>query len=66
MNSTLSRFENFVTCNAVHPGIVNTNLYRHLHWATKILLQPIASRFFMVSFLPQIIQIPKYWYINKI
>ncbi|XP_060067663.1 dehydrogenase/reductase SDR family member on chromosome X-like [Ylistrum balloti] len=31
-----------VSINAVHPGIVNTPLYRHVHWGIKWLLDVVA------------------------
>ena len=49
LNRTFQRFENFVTCNAVHPGIANTNLYQHIHWTIQMILRPIAKYLFMVS-----------------
>ncbi|XP_069130765.1 polyprenol dehydrogenase-like isoform X2 [Argopecten irradians] len=32
-----------VSINAVHPGIVNTPLYRHVHWGIKWLLDLVAK-----------------------
>ena len=29
VNKTFQHFGNHVTCNAVHPGIVSTNMYQH-------------------------------------
>ena len=49
LNRTFQRFENFVTCNGVHPGIANTNLYQHIHWTIQMILRPIAKYLFIVS-----------------
>ncbi|XP_020385401.2 dehydrogenase/reductase SDR family member 13 [Rhincodon typus] len=35
-----------VTCYSVHPGLVNTEVFRHMKFLVKILLIPLAALFF--------------------
>ncbi len=49
LDRTFQRLGNCITCNAVHPGIVNTPLYRHIHWSIALFLRPIAQHLFLVG-----------------
>ncbi|OWF43787.1 dehydrogenase/reductase SDR family member on chromosome X-like [Mizuhopecten yessoensis] len=42
LDTKLRRDTSKVSINAVHPGIVNTPLYRHVHWGIKWLLDFVA------------------------
>lgn len=42
--------ENYkVTANVLHPGVVRTSLYRHVHWSIKWLLDVVAILLYKVS-----------------
>lgn len=38
-----------VTVNAIHPGVVNTNLYKYVHWSLKCLLDFLAKSLYKVK-----------------
>jgi len=38
-----------VTVNALHPGVVNTDLFQYVHWLVRIPQKLLANLFFMVS-----------------
>ena len=38
-----------ITVNAVHPGVVNTSLYQHVHWSIAWAMDTVRELLFMVS-----------------
>ena len=38
-----------VMVNALHPGVVNTDLFQYVHWLVRIPQNLLANLFFMVS-----------------
>lgn len=38
-----------VSVSSVHPGVVNSGLYQHLHWLVLSVQRPLASMFFLTN-----------------
>ncbi|XP_041360152.1 dehydrogenase/reductase SDR family member on chromosome X-like [Gigantopelta aegis] len=38
-----------VTVNALHPGVINSDLYKHLHWSIKWVIDVIRMSFFKTT-----------------
>lgn len=49
LDRRLKKLNSPVTVNAIHPGVVNTDLFQYVHWLVRIPQKLLANLFFMVS-----------------
>ena len=49
LSRQLTEDQSNITVNAVHPGVVNTSLYQHVHWSIAWAVHTLRHMLFMVS-----------------